>query len=64
MIFAYFHLKGTALTCSNMVNTCSSGILICSTVFFRVFGEIQSASGDLHSFRVLILPAPVNGDQN
>ena len=36
-------------SCSDMLNTCASGILICSTVSFRIIGAIPSASGDLFS---------------
>ncbi len=41
-MFATFHSTGTIPSCSDMLNTCASGLLICSTVSFSnnyVFGE-------------------------
>ena len=40
-----------------MLNTCASGVLICSTVSFSIFGDIPSTPSDLFSFIFLILPA-------
>ena len=54
-MFASFHSKGTIPSCSDMVNMCASGILICSTVSFSILGDIPSTPGDLFSFILLIL---------
>ena len=37
MVFGYFHSNGTAPSCSDMLNTCASGVLICCKVFSPVF---------------------------
>ena len=47
MMFASFHSKDTIPSCSDMLNTCASGILICSTVSFRILGAIPSTPGDI-----------------
>ena len=47
---ASFHSKGTIPSCSDMLNTCASGVLICSTVVFSILGDIPSTPGDLFSF--------------
>ena len=47
-----------------MLNTCASGVLICSTVSFSILGDIQSNSGDLFSFILLILLATTSGGYN
>ena len=36
IMFASFHSKGTVPSCSDMLNTCASGVLICSS-FFQYF---------------------------
>ena len=46
-MFASFHSKGTIPSCSDMLNTCASGILICSTISFSILGDIPSTPGDL-----------------
>ena len=38
-----------------MLNTCASGVLICSTVSFSILGDIPSTPGDLFSLILLIL---------
>ena len=60
-MFASFHYKGTIPSCSDMLNTCASGILICSTVSFSILGDIPSTPGDLFSFILLILLAIASG---
>ena len=42
-----------------MLNTCASGILICSTVSFSILGDIPSTPGD--SFILFILVATTSG---
>ena len=37
MMFAYFHYKGTITSCSDMLNTCASGVLVCSIVYFSIY---------------------------
>ena len=49
-MFASFHSKGTILSCSDMSNTCASGLLTCSTVSFSILGDNPSTPGDLVSF--------------
>ena len=44
-----------------MLNTCASGVLICSTVSFSSLGDIPSTHGDLFSFIMLILLATASG---
>ena len=46
IMFASFHSKGTIPSCSDMLNTCASGILICSTISFSILGDIPSTPGD------------------
>ena len=58
-MFASFHSNGTMPSCSVMLNTCASGILICSTVSFSILGDIPSTPGDL--FSMLILLATTSG---
>ena len=60
-MFASFHYKGTIPSCSDMLNTCTSGVLICSTVSLSVLGDIPSTPGDLFSFILLILLATTSG---
>ena len=60
-MFASFHSKGTIPSCGNMLDTCASGVLICSTVYFSILGDIPSTSGDLFSFILLILLATTSG---
>ena len=45
-MFASFHSKGTIPSCSDMLNTCASGLLICSTVSFSILGDNPSTPGD------------------
>ena len=61
IMFASFHYKGTIPSCSDMLNTCASGVLICSTASFSILGDIPSAPGDLFSFILLILLATTSG---
>ena len=49
-MFASFRSKGTIPSCSDMLNTSASGVLICSTVSFSILGDITSTPGDLFSF--------------
>ena len=44
-----------------MLNTCASGVLICSTVSFSILGDIPFTPGDLSSFILLILLATTFG---
>ena len=60
-MFASFHSKGTIPSCSDMLNTGASGVLICSTVSFSILGDIPSTPGDLISFILLILVATTSG---
>ena len=60
-MFASFHSKGTIPSCSDMLNTCASGVLIYSTVSFSILGDIPSTPGDLFSFILLILLATTSG---
>ena len=60
-MFTSFHYKGTIPSCSDMSNTCTSGVLICSTVYFSILGDIPSTPGDLFSFIVLMLVATTYG---
>ena len=60
-MFASFHSKGTIPSCSDMLNMCASGILICSTIYFSIVGDILSTHGDLFSFILLILLATTSG---
>ena len=46
-MFASFHSKSTIPSCSDMLNTCASGVLICCTVSFSILGDIPSTPGDL-----------------
>ena len=61
IMFASFHYKGTIPSCSDMLNTCASGLLICSTVSFSILGDNPSTSGDLFSLIFLILLATTSG---
>ena len=56
-MFASFHSKGTIPSCSDMLNTCASGVVICSTVYFSILGDNPSTPGVLFSFILLILLA-------
>ena len=60
-MIASFHSKGTIPSCSDMLNTCASGELICSTVSFSILGDIPSTPGDVISFILLILLATTSG---
>ena len=60
-MFASFHSKGTIPSCSDMLNTCVSGLLICSTVSFNIVGAIPSTPGDKLSFILFILLATTSG---
>ena len=60
-MFASFHYKGTIPSCSDMLNTCASGVQICSTVYFSILGAIPSTPGDLFSFILIILLATTSG---
>ena len=60
-MFASFHSKGTIPSCSDMLNTCASGVLICSTVSFSILGDIPSTPGELFYFMLLILLATTSG---
>ena len=60
-MFASFPSKGTLPSRSDMLNTCASGVLICSTVYFSILGDIPSTPGDLFSFILLILLATTSG---
>ena len=44
-MFASFHSKGTIPSLSDMLNTCASGVLICSIVSFSILGDIPSTPG-------------------
>ena len=46
-MFASFNYKGTIPSCSDMLNTCANGLLICSTVSFSILGDNPSTPGDL-----------------
>ena len=46
-MFASFNSKGTIPSCSDMLNTCASGLLICSTVSFSILGDNPSTPGVL-----------------
>ena len=62
MKFGSFHSKGTIPSCSDMLNTCASGVLIiCYTVSFSILGDIPSTPGDLFSFILLLLLATTSG---
>ena len=60
-MFASFHSKGTVPSCSDRLNTCASGVLICYTVSFSILGDIPSSPGDLFSFILLIFLATSSG---
>ena len=60
-MFASFHSKGTIPPCSDMLNTCASGVHICSTVSFSILGAIPSTPGDLFPFILLLLLATISG---
>ena len=61
MMFDSFHSKGTIPSCGDILNTCASGVLICSTVSFSILGDNSSTPGDLFSFMLLILLATTSG---
>ena len=63
MLFASVHYKGTIPSFSDILNTCASGVLICSTVSFSILGDIPSTHGDLIYFILLILLATTSGLQ-
>ena len=60
-MFASFHSKGTIPSCSDMLNTCASGLLICFTVSFSILGDNPSTPGDLFSYILLMLLATTSG---
>ena len=60
-MFASFLSKGAIPSRSHMLNTCASGVLICSTVSFSILCDITSTPGDLFSFVLLILLATTSG---
>ena len=60
-MFASFHSNGTIPSLSDMLNTCASGVLICSTVSFSILGDIPSTPGDLFSFILFILLTTTSG---
>ena len=53
--------KDTIPSCSDMLDMCASGVLICSTVSFSIFGDIPSTPGDLFSFILSILQGTTSG---
>ena len=61
ILFASFHSKGTIPSCSDMLNTCASGVLICSTVSFSILGDIPATPGYLFSLILLILLTTTTG---
>ena len=61
ILFASLHSKGIIPSCSDMLNTCACGVLMCSTVSFSILGDIPSTPGDLFSFILLILLATTSG---
>ena len=63
-MFASLHSKGQIPCCSNMLNTCAGGILICSTVSFIILGAIPSTPGDLLPFILFMLLATTSGIAN
>ena len=38
-----------------MLNPCASGVLICSTIYISILGDIPSTPGDLFSFIMFVL---------
>ena len=48
-------------SCTDMLNACANGVLICSTVSFSILGDIRSTPGDLVSFNLFILLATTSG---
>ena len=60
-MFASFHSRGAIPSCSDMLNTCASGVLICSTVSLSILGDIPSTHGEVFSFILLILLATTSG---
>ena len=58
-MFVYFHSKGTAHYCSDIIHidVCTCGILICNIVSTVFYGGIQSTPNHLFSFVTLILLA-------
>ena len=46
---------------SGMLNTCASGVLIYSHVYFSILGGIPSTPGDLFSFVLILLLATASG---
>ena len=62
-MLASFHSTGTIASCSDMLNTCASGLLICSTVSFSILGDNPSTHGDLFFFIFLNLVATTSGVQ-
>ena len=60
-MFASFHSKGTIPSCSDKLNACASGVLICSTYSFSILCDIPSTPGASFSFILLILLAPTSG---
>ena len=61
-MLASFHSKGAIPSCSDMLNTCASAELMCSTVcFLSILGDIPSTPGDVFAFMLLILLATTYG---
>ena len=60
-MFSSFHSKGILPSCSDMLNTCASGVPICSTVYFSSLGAIPSTPDDIFCFVLLILLATTSG---
>ena len=60
-MFASFHSKGTIPSWRDMLNTCASGALICSTVSVSILGYIPSTYGDLFYVILLILLTTTSG---
>ena len=61
MMFAFFHLKGTAISLNDKLNTLACDLLICYTVSCNIFGGIPYTPGDLLSFIAFIFLASIYG---
>ena len=57
-MFASFQSKGTIPSCSDMLNTCASGVLICSTVSFSILGDNPSTPGAFQTFCFVMMFLP------
>ena len=40
LMFPSFHSKGTIPSCNDILNTCASGVLMCSTISFSILGDL------------------------